>query len=263
MAALAALPQSGRQVALAQGRAIIDPARDDRTGIAEVVFGSHKSAEQIVTLMHALATPERGALATRVDASKAVAAQRLDPGLAYVEAARALRLPAQGARPPRGRIVVVSAGTSDESVAAEAHVTAEFLGAEVERVTDVGVAGLDRLLARIPLMATADVVIAVAGMEGALPSVLAGLLAVPLIAVPTSVGYGVTSGGWAALVSMLGSCAPGIAVVNIDNGFGAAAAAMKIVQAAERRAAAVVRAALAPSVGPAAATSTGDVRGPS
>jgi hypothetical protein len=213
-----------------QGVARVDHHRELRTGFPEVVFGESKSAAQIAQILAALEQRAGRALATRVDEDKARAVQAQLPHAVYHPLGRALVV--QSAGPPpragRGQIAVVSAGTSDLPVAAEARITAEFLGHEVVQVEDVGIAGLPRLLAACETLRAAEVCIVVAGMEGALPGVVASLIDRPLIAVPTSVGYGASRGGFAALLSMLSSCAPGITVVNIDNGFGAAAAAIRI-----------------------------------
>lgn len=207
--------------------AIVDLARAARTGVPEVVLGEWKTATQIAAILVALAADGRGALATRVSAEKADAVLGAIDGARYDAVARTIVI--DGAAPPAacGTIAIVCAGTSDLPVAEEAAVTASFLGAEVRRIVDVGVAGLHRLLGRIEAIRSADAAIVVAGMEGALPSVVAGLVDVPLIAVPTSVGYGVGAGGLVALAAMLSSCAPGVTVVNIDNGFGAAVAAVR------------------------------------
>jgi NCAIR mutase (PurE)-related protein len=219
------------QLAIATGTgvtdAIVDLARAARTGVPEVVLGEWKTAEQIAAILRALAAGGRGALATRVNADKADAIVGVVAGARYDAVARTIVIEATEAPARCGAIAIVCAGTSDLPVAEEAAVTASFLGAEVRRVVDVGVAGLHRLLARIDIIRDADAAIVVAGMEGALPSVVAGLVDVPLIAVPTSVGYGVGAGGLVALAAMLSSCAPGVTVVNIDNGFGAAVAAVR------------------------------------
>jgi hypothetical protein len=220
---------------------VIDHHRALRTGVPEVVYGAGKTAAQIAGALRELAGEGQGALATRVDAAKAAAVLDALADLAVEHHALAqllvIRPAATAPRPVAcGKIAVVCAGTSDLPVAEEAALTAEFLGAEVIRVSDVGVAGLHRLLARLDDLRAAEVVIAVAGMEAALPSVLGGLLEHPMIAVPTSVGYGVATGGLVALGAMLTSCAPGITVVNIDNGFGAAIAAVRIARLARRSA---------------------------
>ncbi|MBK9037464.1 MAG: nickel pincer cofactor biosynthesis protein LarB [Myxococcales bacterium] len=220
--------------------ALLDRARADRTGVPEVVLGEWKTAEQIAAIVRGLAAGGRGALATRVSAEKAEHVCATVAGATYAPVARAVVVaPAAPAAPGAvGTIAIVCAGTSDLPVAEEAAVTAAFLGAEVERHVDVGVAGLHRLLGRVEAIRRCDAAIVVAGMEGALPSVVAGLVDVPLFAVPTSVGYGVGAGGWVALAAMLSSCAPGVAVVNIDNGFGAAVAAVRSARAARRAGAA-------------------------
>jgi len=209
------------------GDAMIDRARAARTGVPEVVLGEWKTAEQIAAIVHGLAAGGRGALATRVDAAKAAVVCATLPSAVYHAVARAVVLPPAAAPASVGTIAIVCAGTSDLPVAEEAAITAEFLGATVERHVDIGVAGLHRLLGRVDAIRRADAAVVVAGMEGALPSVMAGLVDVPLFAVPTSVGYGVGAGGLVALAAMLSSCAPGVAVVNIDNGFGAAVAAVR------------------------------------
>jgi hypothetical protein len=207
--------------------AVIDRARAARTGIPEVVLGEWKTAEQIAAIVAGLAAGGRGALATRVSPEKAEHVCATVAGARYAAVARVVIVEPESPPAAVGRIAVVCAGTSDLPVAEEAAVTASFLGAEVERYVDIGVAGLHRLLARLDAIRRADALVVVAGMEGALPSVVAGLVDVPLFAVPTSVGYGVGAGGWVAMAAMLSSCAPGVAVVNIDNGFGAAVAAVR------------------------------------
>ena len=206
---------------------VVDHHRELRTGVPELVFGATKTAEQIALALRELAKGG-GSLATRVDRAKADAVCTLVPEATYHDVARIISLGRPAPRPPAAQVAIVCAGTSDLPVAEEAALVAEFLGAPVLRVADVGVAGIHRLLARLDDIRRADVVIAVAGMEAALPSVLGGLLDRPLIAVPTSVGYGVSLDGLVALGSLLAACAPGITVVNIDNGVGAAVAAVKI-----------------------------------
>ena len=225
---IAALPD-----AEAIGQTVIDHHRELRTGVPEIVLGERKTAEQIAAALRELAR-EGGALATRVDAGKAAALRALVPEVEIHEQARLAALGKPRVRPPAAPIAVVCAGTSDLPVAEEAALVAEFLGAPVVRVADVGVAGLHRLLARLDDIRSAEVVIAVAGMEAALPSVLGGLVDRPLIAVPTSVGYGVSVDGLVALGALLAACAPGITVVNIDNGVGAAVAAVRIARLAVR-----------------------------
>ena len=220
---------------------VIDRDREARTGVPELVFGARKTAEQIASALQQLAHGGRGALATLVDDDKARVVAELVPGVVHHARARCMEIPRvpgpeAPAPVPAGLIAVVCAGTSDVPVGDEAAVVAAFLGAPVVRITDVGVAGLHRLLARIDDINRAEVVIAVAGMEAALPSVLGGLIDRPIIAVPTSVGYGVSVDGLVALGALLSACAPGITVVNIDNGVGAAVAAVRIARIAARTA---------------------------
>jgi NCAIR mutase (PurE)-related protein len=232
--AAAAANQITRWGGLRLADAHLDLGRQDRTGHPEVIFGQGKSAEQITAFLLALHTAGVDALATRVPAEVAAAVQAALPLVEWLPDARALRWRARPAEPLIGRIAVVSAGTTDGPVAEEAAVTAETFGNRVDRVRDVGVAGLHRLLSRLPELRDANVLIVVAGMEGALPSVVAGLVDRPVLAVPTSVGYGASFGGLAALLAMLNGCAPGISVVNIDNGFGAAMQASLINRLAAR-----------------------------
>ena len=199
----------------------LDLQRLDRQGFPEVVFGYGKSREQTIEALQRLHQAHGHALATGVT-------EDLDIGGHYDPISKLYRLDQMQIRP--GWPCVVSAGTSDQPVAEEAAQTLEFLGYETQRVCDVGVAGLHRLLARLDDLKTADTLIVIAGMEGALPSVIGGLLPQPIIAVPTSVGYGTSYQGIAALLGMLNSCAAGISVMNIDNGFGAALAAHRILQ---------------------------------
>ena len=220
------------EVAHAVGSTMIDHHRELRTGVPEIVFGAGKTPEQIAGALRELARRAGGAIATRIDAARAEALRALVPELVVHELARIAVLGAPGPRPAAAPIAVVCAGTSDLPVAEEAALVAEFLGAPVVRVHDVGVAGLHRLLARLEAIRSAAIVIAVAGMEAALPSVLAGLIDRPLVAVPTSIGYGVSLDGLVALGAMLASCAPGITAVNIDNGVGAAVAAVRIARLA-------------------------------
>ena len=209
----------------------IDHHRALRQGQPEVVFCEGKTPEQVVAICERLAEMSGGFLGTRCSEAHAAALRRVFPGVVWSPVARTVHLVPEdrpGAPPDAGTILVVSAGTSDLPVAEEAAVVAEVFGHRVERLADVGVAGIHRLLASSDRLRQADVIIVVAGMEGALPSVVGGLVAVPVIAVPTSVGYGASFGGLAALLAMLNSCAAGVTVVNIDNGFGAAAAASRI-----------------------------------
>jgi NCAIR mutase (PurE)-related protein len=208
--------------------ACLDHQRQLRTGFPEVVYGENKSVDRIGEIMASLLARGGVALATRVRPEKAAeVAARID-GLVYHQEARMLVGNPRAEGAGRGLILVISAGTSDIPVAEEASVTAASLGHRVESLYDVGVAGLHRLLAGRELIARATVLIVVAGMEGALPSVVGGLVDKPVIAVPTSVGYGTGFGGIAALLGMLNSCAPGVGVVNIDNGFGAGCLAAAI-----------------------------------
>jgi NCAIR mutase (PurE)-related protein len=210
----------------------LDTGRAARTGDPEVVYGAGKTPQQVVDILGVLheAHPDRAVLATRVDEQTREAVLAAHPAAVVDEVARAVTL---GELPaPQGTVVVVSAGTSDAPVAAEATLTARVYGAGVRVVTDVGVAGLHRVLAAREELLAADCLVVVAGMEGALPSVVGGLVGVPLVAVPTSVGYGASFGGLAALLGMLNSCAPGVTVVNIDNGFGAGVFAARVARAA-------------------------------
>jgi len=230
--------QLGADAALAQLRALpfddlgfakVDHHRALRTGFPEVIFGAGKTADQIIDIARSLNTGEHNVLITRIDAATAARVEEALPALRYSAHARVATLVhAPAAIVGRGRIVVVAAGTSDLPVAEEAALTAELMGNDVERVTDVGVSGIHRLFAHQATLRAAAVLIVVAGMEGALPSVVAGLVDRPVIAVPTSIGYGASFGGLAALLAMLNSCAAGVLVVNIDNGFGAAVAASLI-----------------------------------
>lgn len=208
----------------------LDHHRALRTGLPEAVFGENKSADQLVEILAALLRTDSVVFATRVDADKAAAVRARLAGLAYHPAARILtgndrHIPVGRAS---GTVVIVTAGTSDLPVAEEARITLHMFGHPVETVYDAGVAGIHRILAHSALLQQGRVIIVVAGMEGALPSVVAGMTGAPVIAVPTSVGYGAGAGGWSALLGMLNSCSPGLAVVNIDNGFGAACMAAAI-----------------------------------
>ncbi|MBR1914477.1 MAG: nickel pincer cofactor biosynthesis protein LarB [Lachnospiraceae bacterium] len=208
------------------GFANIDLERRERTGVAEVIYGAGKSAEQITQIVRQMYEHgEKHVLITRVEDEKS---EKIAESLSEVDiitnAYKDARIVIAGGNMPAdgiGRIAVVTGGTSDIPVAEEAARTAEFLGNEVVRVYDVGVAGLHRLLNKVDIIQRASVVIAIAGMEGALASVVGGLVSAPVIAVPTSIGYGANLGGISALLSMLNSCASGVSVVNIDNGFGA------------------------------------------
>jgi pyridinium-3,5-biscarboxylic acid mononucleotide synthase len=209
------------------GFAKVDQHRALRTGVPEAIFCLGKSPEQVVAIASRLAEHHVNVLATRADAIVAAAATAAGLPNVYHALARLLVVrpaPTEGV----GLVAVAAAGTSDLPVAEEAALIAEALGNRVERVYDCGVAGLHRLLAHYDTLAESNVIVAVAGMEGALPSVIGGLLDRPVIAVPTSVGYGASLGGLAALLAMLNSCAPGVSVVNIDNGYGAAHQASQI-----------------------------------
>jgi len=212
--------------------ASIDHHRALRQGQPEVVFCAGKTAEQVLAICERLAAASGSFLGTRASAEQAAALRARFPRLEWHAQARTVFLPPdpRPATTGRGTVLVVCAGTSDLPVAEEAAVAAEAFGNRVDRMADVGVAGIHRLMAQGARLREAAVVIVVAGMEGALPSVVGGLVGVPVIAVPTSVGYGASFGGVAALLGMLNSCAAGVTVVNIDNGFGAAAAATRINQ---------------------------------
>ena len=214
--------------------AMVDHHRALRCGLPEVIFGQGKTAEQIEAIFAALAASGEDVIATRVSADAAARVVQRHPRARYHELSRMLVLRQRPAKPSVGVVGVVCAGTSDLSVAEEARLTLEMLNQRTEKIYDVGVAGLHRLLAHADTLRAARVLIVVAGMEGALPSVVGGLVAAPIIAVPTSVGYGASFGGLAALLGMLNSCAPGVSVVNIDNGFGAACQAAMINRLAER-----------------------------
>jgi hypothetical protein len=204
------------------GFAKLDHHRALRRGFPEAVFGAGKTAEQVVAIVEKVTARGQRVLVTRTTSEVHARVRAVRPEARFHEAARCLTVASEKAVALPGSIAIAAAGTSDLPVAEEAAVTAEFHGASVERVYDVGVAGLHRLLDRTPTIRNADVVIVVAGMEGALPSVVAGLVDSPVVAVPTSVGYGASFQGLAALLAMLNSCASGVGVVNIDNGFGAA-----------------------------------------
>lgn len=210
------------------GFARVDLDRAARTGDPEVVYGAGKTPDQVVGILRALHEkhPERAVLATRLSTETLDVVSRSLPEATVDPVARAATL---GPLPtPHGTVGVVAAGTSDAPVAAEAALTVAVHGAGVERIDDVGVAGLHRLLGVRERLAAADCLVVVAGMEGALPSVVGGLVGVPIVAVPTSVGYGASLGGVAALLAMLNSCAPGVTVVNIDNGYGAGVHAARV-----------------------------------
>jgi len=199
----------------------VDHHREVRKGFPEVIFGPGKTNDQILKIARRILDMGGNLLITRVEPA---VFRRLKPklkGLSYNAAARAAFLKQKEAAPGKGRIVILTAGTSDIPVAEEAFVTCDLMGNETDRVYDVGVAGLHRLLGEYDRLRRARVIIVVAGMEGALPSVVAGLVSVPILAVPTSIGYGASFKGLAALLAMLNSCPGGVSVLNIDNGFGA------------------------------------------
>ena len=209
--------------------ATIDHHRALRQGFPEVIYGEGKTPDQIVAIAERIAERHGGFLATRLNEDASAALAQRFRGIEMNALARTAHL--AGAQPPpvgRGTVMIVTAGTSDLPVAEEAFVTAGALGNRIVRMTDVGVAGIHRLLTKTDALFSAAVVIVIAGMDGALASVVGGLVRVPVIAVPTSVGYGASYGGISALLAMLNSCAAGVTVVNIDNGFGAAVAASRI-----------------------------------
>ncbi len=218
------------------GFALLDVDRRQRTGIPEVVFGPGKTPEQIFALLAELRArdPAAPALATRCPARVLEEAAARFPAEAVHANQRAGTVTIGALPPARGHVLVVTAGTTDLNVAWECAATLAALGVGADVLADVGVAGLGRLLARLDDLRAAECVVVVAGMDGALPSVVAGLVSSPVIGVPTSVGYGVAAGGLAAAATMLSSCSPGLAVVNIDNGFGAAVHAAKIIHAVHR-----------------------------
>jgi NCAIR mutase (PurE)-related protein len=238
--------QAVEEAALAPLRASLSPLEDDavdlrldhgrglRCGSPEVVYAEGKTVDQVVRAATALAAEAPRLLVTRADEDQAAALCAALPEAIHEPAARtvAWRDAAHPASPAEGRVLILAAGTSDLPVAEEARVTTTWLGAKAELLADVGVAGLHRILSQVERIRTADALVVVAGMEGALPSVVAGLSPKPLIAVPTSVGYGASYGGLAALLAMMNGCAPGVGVVNIDNGFGAAVLAVRIAHAA-------------------------------
>ncbi len=206
----------------------VDHDRRSRCGFAEVVFCEHKTPDQVAAIFAALLETSDVVLGTRASEAHATALHAALPDSRHLELPRLLVVDRRERPPRQGHVVVASAGTADLPVAEEAAVSAEVMGCRVTRLYDIGVAGVHRALAHLETLRDARAIIAVAGMEGALPSLLAGLVDVPVIAVPTSVGYGASFGGVAALLTMLNSCAGGIGVVNIDNGFGAAVIAARI-----------------------------------
>jgi pyridinium-3,5-biscarboxylic acid mononucleotide synthase len=210
------------------GFATVDSQRALRKGFPEVIFGSGKTPEQVVAIAEVICENDGRVLITRITPEHARQLKRRFKWAVYNACARCVTIEKTPLPKRPGTIAVLSAGTSDLPVAEEAALTAEIMGNHVRRINDIGIAGLHRLLARMPEIQEASVNIVVAGMEGALPSAVAGLVSRPVIAVPTSVGYGASFGGVAALLGMLNSCGSGVTVVNIDNGFGAAYAASQI-----------------------------------
>jgi NCAIR mutase (PurE)-related protein len=206
----------------------VDHHREIRKGFPEVIYGLGKTDEQILRIAKAITAKGASLLVTRIGPATFAKLRRALPGIAYNKEGAIAYLRRRAPRPGQGRIFILTAGTSDMPVAEEAFVTCQMLGNDVERAYDVGVAGLHRLLGEYDRIKSARVIITCAGMEGALPSVVAGLFTVPIIAVPTSVGYGASFKGVAALLAMLNSCPGGVGVVNIDNGFGAAYLASQI-----------------------------------
>jgi NCAIR mutase (PurE)-related protein len=217
------------------GFAKIDHHRQLRIGMPEVIYAGGKTPAQVGEIFFRMAAMGSDVMATRADEAAFAAVKKLVPEAHYHAVARIVFLRQTQPAETRGMLAVLCAGTSDLPVAEEAAVTAEVMGAQVKRIFDVGVAGLHRLLAHREELRLAEVVIVCAGMEGALPSVVGGMVAAPVIAVPTSVGYGASFAGLAALLGMLNSCSPNVTVVNIDNGFGAAYSASMILQRIHRR----------------------------
>lgn len=210
------------------GFAKVDTHRALRKGFPEVIFGSGKTPQQVVQIAAKLWERDRRVLITRITPEHATALKKKFRRAVYDETARCAALQEEPLPKRPGTVAILCAGTSDLPVAEEAALTADFMGNRIERIYDIGVAGLHRLFARIEPILSANVLIVIAGMEGALPSVVAGLVRRPVIAVPTSIGYGASFNGLAALLGMLTSCGSGVTVVNIDNGFGAAYAASQI-----------------------------------
>ena len=203
------------------GFAKLDHHRDLRTGFPEVIYAPGKTPEQLTQIARSMTKSSSKVLITRAGPEAYAAIKEVLPGARYNELARTIVLKHGEEAPPIPGVLIVAAGTADLPVAEEAAITAELMGNGVERLWDVGVAGVHRLLEHLSMLQKARVIVAVAGMEGALPSLVSGLVSAPVIAVPTSVGYGASFQGLAALLAMLNGCSPGIAVVNIDNGFGA------------------------------------------
>ncbi|CAI8280468.1 MAG: N5-carboxyaminoimidazole ribonucleotide mutase [Opitutia bacterium UBA7350] len=210
------------------GHSRVDLAREDRNGTPEVIYGEGKTPQQISEIMQSMANRQQNILVTRLESESADQLCEIFPETTYNPLARVLTHRHRAPYPANTKVALICAGTSDLPVAEEARLTLEFYGNPVETVYDAGVAGLHRLMASVDTIRTCRVVIVVAGMEGALPSVVGGLVNAPVIAVPTSVGYGSSFDGLSALLGMLNSCASGLSVVNIDNGFGAGFLANRI-----------------------------------
>jgi pyridinium-3,5-biscarboxylic acid mononucleotide synthase len=217
------------------GHSRVDHHRSLRTGLPEVIYAAGKTPQQVVEIFSSIVADGVDVLATRADQVAADAVLKLHPKAIYNVVARTIALRQSDAVTVTGHIAVVCAGTSDLSVAEEAAITAEVFGTRVTRIYDIGVAGIHRLLAVRDTLLTANAVVVCAGMEGALASVVGGLVGVPVIAVPTSVGYGSSFAGTTALLGMLNSCSPNVTVVNIDNGFGAAYTAVLIARASTQK----------------------------
>jgi len=230
-----ALVQMGDLPVRDLGHTQLDTHRALRCGQAEVVFGAGKTPGQLVEIARAILEHHDRLLVTRATAEGAAALVAEIPGAVHHELSNSITVEPAQPEPGTGLVLIVSAGTSDGPVAEEAAVSSRMSGARTETLTDVGVAGIHRLLAHTERLRAANVVVVVAGMEGALPSVVGGLVETPVIAVPTSVGYGASLGGIAALLSMLNSCSAGVTVVNIDNGFGAGYAAAQMNRLAAKR----------------------------
>ncbi len=212
------------------GYAKIDHHREMRTGYPEIVYCAGKTNEQVTGIFTVMSEKENNVIGTRADEKMFESVKRMIPDAVYYPVARIISVPRKKISPSKSKIAVITAGTSDMPVAEEAAVTAELLGNKVLRIYDAGVAGIHRLVDRLPDIRTCRVIIVIAGMEGALASVVGGLVDKPVIAVPTSVGYGANFGGISALLAMLTSCSSGVTVVNIDNGFGAGFSASMINQ---------------------------------
>ncbi len=222
LADLSKLPRSGESLRIEDlGFAQIDHERAHRKGFPEVVYGAGKTPEQVASIAQRVHERSGVVLVTRTNPEAFEATSRVLPSAVFEEDARIIWADSRGEKPLVNGLAVVSAGTSDLPVAREAVLTARLMGCDVQQVNDVGVAGLHRLLGKLEVLRTAKVLVVVAGMEGALPSVVAGLVSAPVIAVPTSVGYGSSFDGLAALLAMMNSCASGVSVVNIDGGFAA------------------------------------------